>query len=84
LYNDILEAALELNFLKNTYNVQKVGFLIDSAISSKYTLPNDLRSEKLRNASDIFNFQLELVGILQMVLNVSNTYLIQYDEENAW
>jgi len=79
-----LEIAQELNALKNIYLVDKVGYLIDSAISSKYTIPNDLRSEHLKNASDIFKFQLKLVGIFQTILNVPNSFLIQYDEESAW
>ncbi len=70
--------------LKNIYNVQKVGFLIDSAIGSEFNRPDNLLSEKLQNATNIFKFQLQLVGIFHMILNIPNAYLIQYDEAAAW
>ena len=84
VYNDILETALELKALKNIYNVQKVAFLIDSAIGSEFNMQDNLLTEKLQNATNIFKFQLQLAGIFQMILNIPDTYLIQYDESAAW
>jgi len=84
LYDEILEVALELNFLKNVYKVQNVGFLIDSAMSSHYMGPDNLFNERLVNASEIFKFQLMLGYVLETVIESPFTFLVQYDEQFAW
>ena len=36
VWDNLLEIILEINYLKNLYNVTKVGFLYDTAMSSRH------------------------------------------------
>lgn len=84
LYDEILEAALEIKYLKNVYNAQNIAFLIDSAMSSHYTRADDILKERFTNASNIFKFEVMLGFILETVIQNTNTFLVQYDEQFAW
>jgi len=79
-----LETALELRALKNIYNVQKVAFLFDSAIGGQQKVQDNVLNERMDNATNIFRIQRALAGIFQVVMNVPNVFLIQYDTEAAW
>ncbi len=84
LFDEILEAALEIKYLKNIYNAQNVAFLIDSAMSSRYTMADNVLSERFTNASNIFKFEVMLGFVLENVISNTNTFLVQYDEQFAW
>ncbi len=84
LYDEILETALEIKYLKNIYNAQNIAFLIDSAMSSRYTMADDIIKERFTNASNIFKFEIMLGFILDTVIQNSHTFLVQYDEQFAW
>jgi hypothetical protein len=53
VWDNLLEIILEINYLKNLYNVTKLGFLYDTAMSSRH---NQLENPNTGNLVGILNF----------------------------
>ena len=76
--------GLEINQLKNIYNAEKIGWVIDSAISNRHNIVQDPTSSQLENGTSIYLFQVKLAMILNFMVHGNNNFLVQYDEESAW
>ena len=84
VYDNLMEIGLELNFLKNLYNIRKVGFLLDSAVSSRQQDMILVNGENVTTAYLIFDFQKLLLQTLAMMTQGQKNYIIQCNEEYAW
>jgi hypothetical protein len=56
VYNHLLEIILEINLLTKIYNVTKLGFLYDTALSSRHSISKDPNTENLVTSSDFDNY----------------------------
>jgi hypothetical protein len=84
VYDRVLEIATEITNLKNTFNVTKIAWLFDSALSSRHLAKENTNTEKLENGHNIFHFTITLLQILVLMINSQKNYLIQYNEKSAW
>ena len=84
VYDSILEIGLELQFLKNLYNITKVGFLFDSALSSRHDNPEKGNTDNLENGHNIFHFEVYVLMALAFIIHAPANYLVQYNEDSAW
>ena len=84
VWDRVLEMGLEIFQLRNIYNAEKIGWVIDSAISSRHNIAEDQDSSQLDNGTSIYLFQVKLAMILNFIVHGSNNFLVQYDEESAW
>ena len=84
VYDDVLEIALEITQLKNNYNITKIAWLFDSALSSVYAQKEIKNTDKLENGHNIFHFEILLLQALVLIINSQMNYFIQYDEQSAW
>ena len=84
MYDELLEIGLEIQFLKNLYNITRVGFLFDSALSNRHSALENARSEKLENGHNIFHFEIYLLMALAFIIHAPAYYIVQYNENSAW
>ena len=84
VYDNLMEIGLELNCLKNIYNISRVGFLLDSAVSSRQQDMILLHGENVTTAFLIFDFQTLLLQTLAMMTQGQRNYIVQYNEDSAW
>ena len=52
VYDNLLEIILEINLLTKIYNVTKLGFLYDTALSSRHSMNEDATTGNLVKCSD--------------------------------
>ena len=76
--------GLEISQLRNIYNAKKIGWVIDSAVSSRHNVPENLQSSEFENGTNIYQFQVKLAMILNFIVHGDYNFLVQYDEESAW
>ncbi len=84
VYDNILETALEITQLKNNYNVTKIAWLLDTALSSRHTQAELRNTGNLENGQNIFHFEILLLQALVLIINSQFNYFVQYNEETAW
>ena len=84
VWDNILEIGLEINYLKNVYNISKIGFLIDSALSDRHNISEIRSTANLENGNNIFNFQVWIAMAVALMVNGQYNFIVQYDEEAAW
>ncbi len=84
VWDNILEIGLEINYLKNVYNISKIGFLIDSALSKRHNMLEKASTENLENGTNIFNFQVLIAMSVALIVNGQYNFIVQYDEDAAW
>jgi hypothetical protein len=84
VYNDVLEIALEITQLKNIYNVTKIAWLFDSALSSVHNAKEIHNTGNLENGHNIFHFEILLLQALVLIINSQMNYFVQYNEQSAW
>ena len=84
MLDNLFEIASEINIIRNTYKITRVGFLIDSSIASRYNAPDDPFDDVLKNGTEIHQFQLRLAKILSYMMLTGRNYVVQFDEERAW
>jgi hypothetical protein len=53
VYDNLLEIILEINLLTKIYNVTKLGFLFDTAMSSRHSMNEDATTGNLVNFSNL-------------------------------
>lgn len=83
--NKILEVALEINQIKNNYNISKIGFLIDSSLSQRHlNNVNDVSGGEFDNGTNIFALQMEIAKSLSFIFGTVRRQVVQYDENGAW
>ena len=70
--------------MKNIYNITKLGFLLDSSISSRYNVSEKWATEKLENGKDIFAFEIFLAVVIAYIVNGPQNFIVQYTEKAAW
>jgi hypothetical protein len=57
--DNLMEIGQELTYLKNVYNISKLGFAIDSSISNRHNVQDNFdQSSQLQNGQSIFKFQV--------------------------
>ncbi len=84
MYDDVLEIALEITQLKNNYNITKIAWLFDSALSSVHAQKEVKNTGNLENGHNIFHFEILLLQALVLIINSQMNYFVQYDEQTAW
>jgi hypothetical protein len=57
VYDHLLEIILEINLLTKIYNVTKLGFLYDTALSSRHSISEDPTTENLVTSLNFNNYQ---------------------------
>jgi hypothetical protein len=72
VWDDILEAALEINLLKNIYNVTQLGFLIDTSISRHHNVSEKVTTENIENGKNIFSFEILIALVVAYIINSQN------------
>lgn len=84
ILDDLFELASEINIVRNVYKVTRVGFLLDSSISSTYNVPDDPFDDTLKNGTEIYQFQAMLSKLLVYLTGTNRNYIVQFDEQKAW
>jgi hypothetical protein len=83
--NKILEITLDIHEIRNIYNVSKIGFLIDSSLSSRHLNNADsIMGGELDNGTNIFALQLEIAKTIGIVNRGVVKPIVQFDENGAW
>lgn len=81
----MLEIGLDIIRYKSTYNVTRIGFLIDSSLSQRHLNAVDgVVGGELNNGTNIFALQLEIVRTLHHFFRGATKEIVQYDENGAW
>jgi len=75
---------LEINQLKNNYNITKIAWLVDTAMSSRHIQTEVKNTGNLENGLNTYRFELLLLQALVLIVNSQKNFFIQFDEESAW
>jgi len=84
VYDNLLEIILEINLLTKIYNVTKLGFLYDTALSSRHSMNEDATTGNLENGHNIFHVYFLILQAIMLAVNGQKNFVVQYNEESAW
>jgi hypothetical protein len=84
VYDNLLEIILEINLLTKIYNVTKLGFLYDTAMSSRHGINENPATGNLENGHNTFHVYFMLMQAILLAVNGQKNYIVQYNEESAW
>lgn len=84
VYDNLLEIILEINLLTKIYNVTKLGFLYDTAMSSRHGVNENPSTGNLENGHNTFHVYFLLMQAILLAVNGQKNFIVQYNEESAW